>query len=156
MLFSLLFAGISPKGTYAQNQSRWEVRLTQALQAHDKRLFDAPDSDWLLLQEPERFGTWQTGLNVLHRFTEHNQWNVTGGIGLAFEKASFKRPFDHFYDKEGEDILALLFTDNYQKYLIQSPLEINYVGKSKMGVSLQILAQFDYFTRAKSGERTYT
>ena len=146
--------GLSIYGQNAQN-TKWAVSLSTGLQEHDKRLFEFPLREDLLESQPEKFGTFQTNVNILRMIYNTNKFKVNAGTGLGVELNTFRRPFDYTYRRD-DDTKILRFTDRYYKYLLVLPLEARLFAREKIFLSSSILTQFNFHTVAnRSNFRSY-
>lgn len=145
-----------PDICYCQT-GKWVLKLDYGLQAHDKRLFDFPPRESVLERQPEAFGTHQFGIKLERKIAEKRKLRFYGGIGLSTELATFERPFDHNYGKNGgTDILR--WTDRYYQFLMQFPLNGTYQLNDHFGFSLGMLPQLNFLTIADhtSSDESYT
>jgi len=112
-IFLILFTKIFSQDTL----SKWKVQLYSGIEEHDKRLFDYVDKDKLLYEKPERWGTYHFGINFYRKLLQYKIFFLHNGLGINYEKATFHRPFNHWYFQDDRTKILLL-TDKYEKLLI--------------------------------------
>ena len=131
----------------------WTISAGFGLQEHDKRLFGYPDRKLLLDMHPERFGTYQFGVNLNRRLINKNWASLSIGIGPGMEISTFTRPFDHLYPgRRGPYII--LWTNRYYQNLVQVPIKSRFSIVKGLGLSLEVLPQFNFLTIALHTDRT--
>ncbi len=109
---------------YGQNmQEKWIATVSAGIEKHDKRLFDYSEKEMLLEMQPEKWGTYHLDMNVKRRVWQLNNFYSFIGLGLGYEKATFLRPFDHFYFNK--DIFLILRNLNRYKK-IHAPLSLSF------------------------------
>jgi hypothetical protein len=147
----LVFLFIAPFvmiDSIAQNQSKLKIDVTFGFQEHDKRFwgndfFQEEQNDW---------GTYQLGINLNRNILQKGKFSITAGLGLGQEVRNYQQPFDHCFDNPNSPCdEALRWIENYQIYLFQAPIQLNYNAWSNFDFGLLILTQFDYFKQVKSG-----
>ncbi len=95
-------------------QEQWIATVSAGIEKHDKRLFDYPEKEMLLEMQPEKWGTYHFNMYVQRRVWQHNNFYSFIGTGLAYEEATFLRPFDHsFFEKDNLRILR--YQNSYKK-----------------------------------------
>lgn len=108
----------------AQNLGDWMVSVNAGIEAHDKRLFDYSEKESLLDMQSELWGTYHTGLDIRRKVWQSRRISSFLGLGLAYENATFTRPFDSGYF--GETRRILLVTNKYEKILLPLSLLVFY------------------------------
>jgi hypothetical protein len=100
----------------AQNLGDWIVSVNVGIEAHDKRLFNyaRPEREALLRMQPEFWGTYHVGLNARRKVWHSRKLSSFLGLGVNYENATFRRPFDHFYFQNPSDDI-LLALNRYKK-----------------------------------------
>lgn len=129
-LFSTFGFLLCIQSIYCQTDSisNWLVNVNIGIEAHDKRLYNYSKKASLLEMQPDFWGTYHLGLNIQRKIFEKDRIYIFLGTGVAFEKATFNRPFNHFhFEKDSFYILRAL--DNYNK--VQSPLSVSTLCKLK-------------------------
>jgi hypothetical protein len=98
----------------AQGLGDWIFSVNAGIEAHDKRLFDYSRREELLAKQTEFWGTYHFGLNVKRRVWQSKRFSSFLGLGVSYEKATLRRPFDHFYFQNPSDDI-LLHLNRYRK-----------------------------------------
>ncbi|TVQ51196.1 MAG: hypothetical protein EA362_00695 [Saprospirales bacterium] len=100
----------------------WIMRIEMGIEEHDKRLgrYEVTILPFLNDQTNERWGTYHFGMNLQRRIINYGKLEVYGGTGIAYEKATFRRPFNHQLFTDEPVMLILLTQDQYRK--IKTPL----------------------------------
>lgn len=137
---------VLPIACYCQT-GKWTFSLDYGLQAHDKRLFDFPPREYVLERQPETFGTHQFGIRLEKKVAHKGKLHFHAGVGLNTELATFERPFDYTYKKDGIT-RVLRWTDRYYQFLMQLPLNGTYQLNDHFGFSLGVLPQLNFLTIA--------
>ena len=77
----------------------WIVNVNTGIEEHDKRLFDyaKPEREALLRKQPEFWGTYHFGVKARRKVCHNRRFSSFLGLRLAYEKATFIRPFDHHF-----------------------------------------------------------
>lgn len=103
------------------------------IEEHDKRLFNYSQKDLLLDMHPEKWGTYQLGLQVKRRIWSTERVHTFLGSGLSYEKATFTRPFNHIYFEQ-DFFYILRYTNKYEKF--QVPLTATLLFDLHKGLSI--------------------
>ena len=139
----------------AQNLGDWIVSANAGIEAHDKRLFDYPGRESLLAKQPEFWGTYHFGLNGRRRVWQSKRFNSFLGLGVSYENATFRRPFDHFYfASPAPDIVVRL--DRYKKVLMPVSLAAFYELGDHWAISAELVSNFLVFRSIEVREGSAT
>ncbi len=99
----------------SQNKlSNWKFQMNIGIEKHDKRLFNFPDREMLLENQPEKWGTFTQGFSFIRRILNKKYFSLFSGLGITTEVATFMRPFNHLYFKQ-DFHKFLLFQNRYYK-----------------------------------------
>ena len=103
-------------------EKKWSAMLTTSVEQHDKRLYDFPQypSENLLRRQPEFFGTYSVNLSLSHvLFNALDRVQVSAGIGAAYRRETFRRPYDPPQIKiDGFRILIYSSRRNYATFMV--------------------------------------
>ncbi len=105
--------------------SKWIISVGIGLEAHDERLFDFANAEQVLRQETDK-GTRHYSISIKRQLPITPP--IIGSVGLAYTQktATFSRPFDHCFFREGECPYVLLYTAQFNNHLFQAPLDLSY------------------------------
>lgn len=98
-----------------QGFDQWYFVTDLGIEKHDKRLFNYPDKETLLEDTPSYFGTAHVRFMVNRSIKETGKFCFFSGIGIGYEKATFRRPFNHIYFENNLDDV-LRFSNKYEKF----------------------------------------
>ncbi len=148
-LLIVSFVALVSIPSFAQDRpnKEWFLSVDYGLQAHDKRLFDFPPKESVLERQPETFGTYQFGIRLERKIAQKGKLHFRVGGGVSAELATFERPFDHNFGKDGGTRI-LRWTDRYYQFLTQFPLNGTYQLNEHFGFSLGVLPQLNFLTKA--------
>jgi len=140
LTFGVLFI-IQSVCCQAQNLGDWIVGLNAGIEAHDKRLFDYSEKESLLSSQPEFWGTYHFGLDVRRKVWQNDRFVSYIGLGVGYERATFIRPFDHFYF-ENPSFFILLAQNRYEKVLTPLSLLVFYELVDHWFISGELASNF--------------
>lgn len=131
-------------------KSDWQVDISYARQAHDKRLFGWPAeaSNRMLAAQPEKFGTNVLGLSVSKMFYQNGRYRAHIGLGVGKEVQTFRRCFEQCFDRP---IWEPCWTDikyiqTYESVHAQIPISQSVAVKNLL-ISLTILPQINVYKK---------
>ncbi len=127
--------------------------LTTSVEQHDKRLYDFPQypSENLLRRQPEFFGTYSIDLSLSHVvFNAFGRVQVSSGIGAAYRRETFERPYDPPQQKiDGIRIQIYSSRRNYSSLMVPLSTEIRITNRTSALVLAK--AHINVYERVRHG-----
>ena len=120
--------------------SDWMLTLKFGLEQHDKRLFDYSEKEALLAMQPEFWGTYNWSLLADRKLYQNKKFTFFAGSGIQYQKATFLRPFDHWYFNQ-DNLEILRYQNKYEKIF----LPINASGYLSIGNGFSIDLAFSTY-----------
>lgn len=96
----------------------WILRMDFGIEQHDKRLFDYSilSRERILREfEDEQWGTYHIGIDLQRRLFQSDRVELFAGLGIGYEKATFRRPFNQWLLLDGFLPTILLEQNRYRK-----------------------------------------
>jgi hypothetical protein len=121
-----------------QTDYKWSIYSAFQLEAHDKRLYGFSERKLLLEGQPEFWGTTSTGLSLNYNVLRRQQWHISAGLGMEYEKATFRRPFDHTHFGGPFHFDILLTTNQYEKLSVTSPVSVYVLARKRVSVYVSV------------------
>ncbi len=122
----------------AQNEiDKWFIKTNFGIEKHDKRLFGYHEKDVLQNSQPEFWGTYHFSASANRKLTDILSFEIYTGIGLNYERATFRRPFNHYYFND-ELGYIFLFMNLYEQIHLEIPINSFYKISDTFIVGLSI------------------
>ena len=127
----------------------WIISANTGIEAHDKRLFDyaRPEKGALLRKQPEFWGTYHFGVKARRKVRQSRRFSSFLGLGVNYENATFRRPFDQLHFGDTREIL--LVYNRYEKFLVPLSISTMYELGECWFISGEIASNFLVFRSIK-------
>jgi len=158
VIFAVCVLFLIQSVVYCQSDSigNWLVDMSAGIEAHDKRLFNytSPNREALLKKQPEFWGTYHLRLNVKRKVWHSKRFSSFLGLGVGYENATFRRPFDHFhFQSPSFDLLLIL--DTYKKVCAPMSFSAYYELGEYWFISGELSSNFLVFRWIDNREETF-
>lgn len=134
---------------------KWDISISYALQAHDKRMFDWPliPAQAMLNRQPETWGTHWYGITVNRNILESEGFKLKVGLGYITEYRTFQRPYNGclFYGFEVGNCPDVLWsTYGYKIKMINFPIDYSYRLFAGLNVNAAVEGNFSFYKNPES------
>ena len=134
---------------FSQNKANLDVEVLFGIQKNDKRFWGQSAYQ----DQQKGWGTYHFGIRVNNHWRKDQKVSFKTGIGFSQELRTYRQPFDHCFDTPGEPCTEILMTlDNYQIYMVQTPIQLKYEFIEDFSLGFLVMPQFDYFKVVRAND----
>ena len=118
--------------------NNYELSFGYSMQKQDRRLFDFPNGDKIIMMEKSIYDT-QFEISINKEFFAWRKFSSSYGLGYSINSSQFSRPFDHNYFT-GEGSKEGRYIKNYVIHNVRlyDNLKFTFAGNNKRNLSLTI------------------